>query len=668
MPELMLQLAVRFEEPWLHHETLTLIGSGLLLLWLFAMGACVGSFLNVVIYRLPIGMNLVHPPSRCPRCLHPLRLRDNIPILGWLLLRGRCRDCSLPISIRYPLIELLVALLFLVVALSEVFAGAPGGAYLSPPSEPGRAALTSFAPAPLWLTYTLHVLLLTTLVASAAMEVDGSRIPRNLFAPVVFATIVISGFYPEIHRLPWRQDWMLLDWRDGLLDSFSGLAAGTLMGLAIAESWWVAGEMRSWPRFSPVAMFAAIGVVFGWQFVGPLAAATMLLITIAVLVGQGTRGKVFIPVAAAAGLLVLLSLLLWTSSFWPTLARSPSWLLLVWVAASAGTGWLARTVSPQDVIERPVKIFPLEGAQKEPMMNDKPPPSVDAILNSPSYRIASFDDDFLNRPELRPVRLQLELLKPEMILAEQNVESTIVVFGGTAVVEREEAVRRLAVARAAAEQAPHDPGLQRVVARAERVVAKAHYYDMAREFARIVSSACQGEHRCNYVIATGGGPGLMEAANRGAYDVNCKSIGFNITLPAEQIPNPYITPELCFQFRYFALRKMHFLMRAKALVVFPGGFGTLDELFEVLTLRQTGRMQEIPVILFGREYWEKAINWQFFADEGVIADHHLNLIQYAETPQEAWEIIKNFRAGLHEPNGAPANCSDCSSAPLSTDV
>jgi uncharacterized protein (TIGR00730 family) len=297
----------------------------------------------------------------------------------------------------------------------------------------------------------------------------------------------------------------------------------------------------------------------------------------------------------------------------------------------------------------------LEVPQKDTIMNDKPPPPIDAILNSPSYRIASFDDDFLNRPELRPVRLQLELLKPEMILAEQNVESTIVVFGGTAVVEREEAVRRLAIARAAAEQAPDDTGLKRVVARAERVLAKAHYYDSAREFARIVSSACQIDGRCDYVIVTGGGPGLMEAANRGAYDVGCKSIGLNITLPMEQAPNPYITPELCFQFRYFALRKMHFLMRAKALVIFPGGFGTMDELFEVLTLRQTGRMQEIPIILFGREYWDSAINWQFFADEGTIGDHHLNLIQYAESPQEAWEIITSFRAGLHEPaNVIPA--------------
>ncbi len=646
MPELTLLLAAGFEEPWLNHETLTWIGSGLLLLWLFAFGACVGSFLNVVIYRLPIGMNLVHPPSRCPRCLHGIRLTDNVPILGWLFLRGRCRHCALPISFRYPLVELIVATLFVVVALSEVFTA---NAYPSPGGA-GRSALTIFEPGPLWLTYSLHVLLLMTLVASAAMEIDGSRIPYSLFAPIVLATLVVSAIYPEIHRIPWRLDWVLPDWRAGLVDSFSGLAAGTLMGLAIAEGWWLGGEGRNWPRFSPVALFAAIGVVFGWQVVAPLAVATLLLAVLTILIGQATGGNLFVPIAAIAAAILLLGIVLWNTGFWPGLARLPTWMLLICTFASAGAGWLTRTLSPPSMVERPTKIFPLEVPQKDTIMNDKPPPPIDAILNSPSYRIASFDDDFLNRPELRPVRLQLELLKPEMILAEQNVESTIVVFGGTAVVEREEAVKRLAIARAAAEQAPDDSGLKRVVARAERVLAKAHYYEKAREFARLVSSECQVNGRCNYVIVTGGGPGLMEAANRGAYDVGAKSIGLNITLPQEQAPNPYITPELCFQFRYFALRKMHFLMRARALVIFPGGFGTLDELFEVLTLRQTGRMQEIPVILFGREYWESAINWQFFADEGVIADHHLNLIQFAETAEEAWEIISSFRAGLHEPS------------------
>ncbi|MBI2480820.1 MAG: LOG family protein [Planctomycetia bacterium] len=272
-----------------------------------------------------------------------------------------------------------------------------------------------------------------------------------------------------------------------------------------------------------------------------------------------------------------------------------------------------------------------------------------AILNSPSYRLAEEDTDFLKQDALRPVRLQLELLKPEMALAEHGIQSTIIAFGGTQIVERHEAEERLARARLALADAIDDPQAKRAVERAERVLAKAKYYDAAREFSRLVSSSCQTNGKCDYVITTGGGPGVMEAANRGAYDVGAKSIGLNITLPHEQVPNPFITPELCFQFHYFALRKMHFLFRAKALVVFPGGFGTLDELFDALTLRQTQRMQAIPIILFGREYWSRVIDFQFLADEGVIADEHLDLVDFAETPEEAWEIITKFHGdGLHD--------------------
>jgi uncharacterized protein (TIGR00730 family) len=264
------------------------------------------------------------------------------------------------------------------------------------------------------------------------------------------------------------------------------------------------------------------------------------------------------------------------------------------------------------------------------------------IVNSPSYRLPSEDIDFLNRDALRPVRMQLELLKPEMALIEQNVRSTVVVFGGTQIYERPVAEQRLAAAQAALAKAPENPILQRTVARATRVLAKSRFYDEAREFSRLVSATCQIGGECNYVVVTGGGPGIMEAANRGAFDVGCKSAGFNITLPAEQFPNPYITPELCFQFRYFALRKMHFLLRAKALVVFPGGYGTLDELTDALTLIQTRRMAAIPVIMYGREYWNNVIDFQYLADEGVIDDSHLQLIQFAETPAEAWELIANF--------------------------
>lgn len=274
------------------------------------------------------------------------------------------------------------------------------------------------------------------------------------------------------------------------------------------------------------------------------------------------------------------------------------------------------------------------------------------IMESPSYRLASEDIDFLNRDALRPVRMQLELLKPEMALTEQQVHSTIVVFGGTQIYERPEAERRLAAAKEALSKAPDNPVLQRTVARAERVLGNSKYYDEAREFARIVSSACQRDGECEYVVVTGGGPGIMEAANRGAFDVGCKSAGFNITLPAEQFPNPYITPELCFQFRYFALRKMHFLMRAKALVVFPGGYGTLDELMDALTLIQTRRMAAIPILMYGREYWNNVINFQYLADEGVIEDGHLKLIQYVESPVEAWNIIATFHGHGNNPREA----------------
>ena len=267
-----------------------------------------------------------------------------------------------------------------------------------------------------------------------------------------------------------------------------------------------------------------------------------------------------------------------------------------------------------------------------------------AIKQSTSYRQAHVDTDFMGRVELRPVRLQLELLKPELIQTEHGVKSTIVVFGGTRVIERPDAERKVADAQRALAERPGDASLLQRVKIAQNVLKKTHYYDEAREFARIVSSTCQIDHHCDYVICTGGGPGIMEAANRGAFDVGAKSIGLNITLPFEQEPNSFISPELCFEFKYFAIRKMHFLMRAKAMVAFPGGFGTMDELFEALTLIQTRRMQPIPVVLFGRDYWDGLIHWQHFVDEGTISPEDLELIQYAETAQECWEMIQRFHA------------------------
>jgi len=277
-----------------------------------------------------------------------------------------------------------------------------------------------------------------------------------------------------------------------------------------------------------------------------------------------------------------------------------------------------------------------------PPVSERPPDSdelVERILRSPSYRRADQDTDFLNRDELRPVRLQLELLKPELIQHEEGIRSTIVVFGSSRLVEPAQARDLLARAEAALAQKPADPDRRRAVETARRQLALSPYYDQAREFGRLVSSTCQVDSHCEHVIVTGGGPGIMEAANRGAADVGAKSIGFNITLPHEQRPNSFITPSLCFQFRYFALRKMHFLLRAKALVAFPGGFGTLDELFETLTLLQTGKVVGLIVVLVGRAFWERLINWPMLVDEGLISPQDLQLFHYAETAQEAWDII-----------------------------
>jgi len=267
------------------------------------------------------------------------------------------------------------------------------------------------------------------------------------------------------------------------------------------------------------------------------------------------------------------------------------------------------------------------------------------ILDSPSYRVAYKDVEFLNRSEMRAARLELELLKPELYFQDQNIRSTIVVFGSTQIVDRPEAERRLEEAKKQLAQSPTDPQLARAVVRAENLLARSHYYDAARELARLVSTECQTNHKCDYVVVTGGGPGIMEAANRGADDVGAKSVGLNIRLPREQQPNPYITPALCFQFHYFAMRKLHFLLRAMALVAFPGGFGTLDELFDALTLRQTGRMQAIPIVLFGREYWQRVIDLDFLADQGTVADEDLELLDFAETAEEAWAIVQRGPKG-----------------------
>jgi uncharacterized protein (TIGR00730 family) len=263
---------------------------------------------------------------------------------------------------------------------------------------------------------------------------------------------------------------------------------------------------------------------------------------------------------------------------------------------------------------------------------------------SHSYRLAYTDQDFLLRDELRPVRLQLELLKPELLQQENGIHSTIVIFGSARIPDSKTATERLRKAEALAMASPSDLVLARKVKIANRILARVQYYNEARELGSVITANSQHDGECELVVITGGGPGIMEAANRGSMDAGGKSVGLNIVLPFEQQPNAYITPELSFQFHYFAVRKMHFLMRARALVAFPGGFGTLDELFETLTLIQTKKIKPLPVLLFGREHWKRIINFEALVDDGLIDQQDLELFQYVETAKQAWDVIRTFQS------------------------
>ena len=291
-------------------------------------------------------------------------------------------------------------------------------------------------------------------------------------------------------------------------------------------------------------------------------------------------------------------------------------------------------------------IPPAAQTRREPLPWQSPKPAEDesgvpaqlkAIMESPSYCEADEDPDFLQLEEMRGLRLQVDYAKPEMLLRAHDITQTIVVFGSTRIPEPAAARRALEVRRAACAARPADIECQQRVRIAERIVAKSHYYDVARQFGQIVSRDGSG-----LVVLTGGGPGIMEAANRGAFDVGAKSVGLNIKLPHEQFPNPYITPDLCMRFHYFALRKLHFLLRARALVVFPGGYGTLDELFETLTLVQTRKIKPVPVVLVGQDYWRQAFNPDFLVDEGVIDPEDRELFWYAETADEIWAGIRHW--------------------------
>ena len=276
----------------------------------------------------------------------------------------------------------------------------------------------------------------------------------------------------------------------------------------------------------------------------------------------------------------------------------------------------------------PSRVFPRAKQDAEAAKTSVSTPQTE----NPAYRLAFQDMDFLLREDLRPVRFQLELLKPQLVLDEAGIGSTFVMYGSARIPEPAKAQAMLDLAEG--EQA-------RKIA--ERLVAKSKYYDVARELGRLASNFPRDEAgKRQFVVCSGGGPSIMEAANRGAHDMGAESIGLNIVLPHEQAPNPYVTPALSLQFHYFALRKMHFLLHARALAAFPGGFGTFDELFELLTLIQTGKIKPIPVLLYGRDFWNRVVNFEALVEEGVISPRDLDLFTFVETAEEGWEVVQRF--------------------------
>src|SRR5580765_6274551 len=278
----------------------------------------------------------------------------------------------------------------------------------------------------------------------------------------------------------------------------------------------------------------------------------------------------------------------------------------------------------------PKRIFPSSKVDARTAEHVPSAPQTESV----AYKLAFQDTEFLLREDLRPVRFQLELLKPELLLNEADIGSTFVFYGSARIPSPEMADALVAAAT--------NPAQEKI---AERLKAKAHYYDIARELARLASRCgCDEEGKKHFVVCSGGGPSIMEAANRGATEEGRESIGLNIVLPHEQLPNPYVTPDLSFQFHYFALRKMHFLLRARAVAVVAGGFGTFDEMFELLTLIQTGKVRPLPILLFGREFWNKVVDFQALVDEGVVSPADLDLIHWCEDAQEAWDFVMNFYA------------------------
>jgi uncharacterized protein (TIGR00730 family) len=316
-------------------------------------------------------------------------------------------------------------------------------------------------------------------------------------------------------------------------------------------------------------------------------------------------------------------------------------------SASAGKTGIPQPARP-DRRRQPLPWY----RPKSPDEDPDAPSRLRAILASPTYLLAEQDLAFLARDEARGVRLQIEYLKPETLLQEHAIRDTIVVYGSTRIPEPAAARRSVEALRQEIETDRGNAALVHKLAVAERILAKSHYYEVAREFGRLVGASHHDDgSRSALTITTGGGPGIMEAANRGAFEVGAKSVGLNINLPHEQYPNPYITPDLCFRFHYFALRKMHLLQRAKALVAFPGGFGTMDELFEVLTLVQTRKIKPVPIVLVGEDYWRRVFDVGFLAEEGVIDAEDRELFWFAETAQEIWDGILHWYDACDAPLG-----------------
>jgi len=289
----------------------------------------------------------------------------------------------------------------------------------------------------------------------------------------------------------------------------------------------------------------------------------------------------------------------------------------------------------------PKRIFPTSKVDAQAASHVPATPQTE----SDAYKLAFQDTEFLLREDLRPVRFQLELLKPELLLNEANIGSTFVFYGSARIPSPDKADALIAAAT-------NDD--QRAIA--ERLKAKSKYYDVAHDLARLASRCgCDDEGKKHFVVCSGGGPSIMEAANRGAAEEGRESIALNIVLPHEQMPNPYVTPDLSFQFHYFALRKMHFLLRARAVAVFPGGFGTFDEMFELLTLIQTGKVRPLPILLFGKDFWSRMVNFEGLAEEGVIAPHDLDLFHWCEDAREGWDFVQTFYE--HHPDAPPVQQS-----------